>query len=807
MEVKNKKYKKDIPIEDYILYDGFKFRKDTHLNKNHPKIINYRCINYRKNERHRNTQFCNAFVKRKEIKNNIYYILEKPHSFECVEFQSINTKIETNLVGDYNDYVIKCNKYLDSTEEYNKKEITLKLQNIYNENKYNFRLKENTIKNIIGRWKNNSLRFTKFNAIEHRYNKNNELILWDHTNTTIYTSNKKKPLPCEYFIWTSDQIISRARITNHLFVDGTFHHPKDFNQLLIILFKDIISSDYLPAFYILMSNKTEILYDLVFKSFKKILTQNGIYLLNIKTITSDSENAIVKAINNNFPNSQRIGCWFHLKQDLLRQAKIFGLLNPKNDKINPETTVEIITQLSMIPLEYNGDMGYIEKKINILTQQYPIYYNMIKGYFFDSKLKYFKDGSYNYNIFPKDIRSNSILERYNKTIKTELGLKRTCNWVVFLNFINRELDRINNILAKNENKNVLYESKHTKFGIDKFISIKEEEENVTKAEYSIRQNQNYKISNNWLIQNGNNCRYNAFITLFYFTLSPTIQNLNDKDLTKLKELNEMILKLADDVNEKNYKDIIIFLQKNKFDSNNAKIDDILNEQDESKKQMLIENLKFDDTIDFSSSGYAVQLFSIFNNLNYFCKKENRVTECVICGTKKTEIVEEMQPFIFINNNNINSTSLFNLFLSKYKENYSYACECRKNLPKGEDVLCLKIKYSIISYPIFLFLLFDFHYYELLTFKEKIFNLIEDKLVLNLKEEYQLVGMIAAPGRNHYNTIIFNPTGHTINSNFTPNNIYFHDGMLNEGNIIALIEGENWKEKGIPYIVVYKKIDN
>ena len=66
-------------------------------------------------------------------------------------------------------------------------------------------------------------------------------------------------------------------------------------------------------------------------------------------------------------------------------------------------------------------------------------------------------------------------------------------------------------------------------------------------------------------------------------------------------------------------------------------------------------------------------------------------------------------------------------------------------------------------------------------------------------------MIAAPGRNHYNTIIFNPTGHTINSNFTPNNIYFHDRMLNEGNIIALIEGENWKEKGIPYIVVYKKL--
>ena len=45
----------------------------------------------------------------------------------------------------------KCYKYLDSVEEYNKKDFTINLQNIYNENHYNFQLKENTIKNIIGR--------------------------------------------------------------------------------------------------------------------------------------------------------------------------------------------------------------------------------------------------------------------------------------------------------------------------------------------------------------------------------------------------------------------------------------------------------------------------------------------------------------------------------------------------------------------------------------------------------------------------------------------------------------------------------
>ena len=40
----------------------------------------------------------------------------------------------------------KCYKYLDSTEKNNKQEFTKKLQNIYNENKYNFSLKKIQLK-------------------------------------------------------------------------------------------------------------------------------------------------------------------------------------------------------------------------------------------------------------------------------------------------------------------------------------------------------------------------------------------------------------------------------------------------------------------------------------------------------------------------------------------------------------------------------------------------------------------------------------------------------------------------------------
>ena len=40
-----------------------------------------------------------------------------------------NIKIETNLIGSYNDYINKCFIYLDSTKEYNKILFTKNLQN------------------------------------------------------------------------------------------------------------------------------------------------------------------------------------------------------------------------------------------------------------------------------------------------------------------------------------------------------------------------------------------------------------------------------------------------------------------------------------------------------------------------------------------------------------------------------------------------------------------------------------------------------------------------------------------------------
>ena len=164
------------------------------------------------------------------------------------------------------------------------------------------------------------------------------MILWEHSNTVIYLINKNNPINLEYFIWTIDSIIASSRLSKHFFIDATFHHPKSYEEFIIIIFKDTIIHEYFPCFYILVNNKSEVMYDIIFKAIKRILTQNEIYNLEIKTITTDSEIALINAVNNNFPNVQRIGCWFHLKQDLIRNARIFGLLNEKNKDIDINIT-------------------------------------------------------------------------------------------------------------------------------------------------------------------------------------------------------------------------------------------------------------------------------------------------------------------------------------------------------------------------------------------------------------------------------------------------------------------------------------
>ena len=79
----------------------------------------------------------------------------------------------------------------------------------------------------------------------------------------------------------------------------------------------------------MISNKTENLYDLVFKSIIQIFTQNNLYDLDIQSFITDTKIALINDVKNNLKKAKRICFWFHLKQNLVYQAKIYGSLNKK----------------------------------------------------------------------------------------------------------------------------------------------------------------------------------------------------------------------------------------------------------------------------------------------------------------------------------------------------------------------------------------------------------------------------------------------------------------------------------------------
>lgn len=53
----------------------------------------------------------------------------------------------------------------------------------------------------------------------------------------ILTYNNRR-IEFECFIWGNDFFVQRCRLCKYIFIDGIFHIPKDFSQLLIFVYYD-----------------------------------------------------------------------------------------------------------------------------------------------------------------------------------------------------------------------------------------------------------------------------------------------------------------------------------------------------------------------------------------------------------------------------------------------------------------------------------------------------------------------------------------------------------------------------------------
>ena len=438
--------------KDLIIFDGKEYKNfpsaNKYNNKRKIKKIIYKCKYWRKDEKLRSElnqkPFCEATIEYIEPQQKLKsgYFFKKDHSLECDIFYGKEKSIIKNELKKKEDkelFIEKCHNIMNSSNIYDRSLFKDSFKKLYNDPdiKYDFPINNNLLSNIITKWKNNTYRFKKECIIYDTRDYENRLILRDFRFIPLENDSKSKINSLEYIIWGNAENIMRLKVTKNLFIDGTFHHPPGYYQLLIIMYKDIITDLKIPGLYILLNSKKEILYDLVFESLVKIIFDNNMNKLTWETIVTDQELALVNSIKKYFPKCKRISCLFHYKQDILRNLKSYGLYK-KSSKLDSDN---LLDALGRIPFIYKGDMKIFESEIKKLSNEYPKYVNFINNYILGNKKTYFEDGSLDYSKVPKDCRSNSFLENYNGFIKSKLGKYRIINWVNFMNFLKEESQR------------------------------------------------------------------------------------------------------------------------------------------------------------------------------------------------------------------------------------------------------------------------------------------------------------------------------------------------------------------------------
>lgn len=240
--------------DDSFIFDGKLFKKHTKLSnyqrKDNIKRFIYKCEYNRHDEKLRQNlkkkAFCNATIEyilpNQKIKSK--YILKEGHSEEC---EAKYLKLEKNdLIDSFTkeNFISECELVMNSSSIYDRALFKEKFLEIYNSKKFKFPINNNLLSNIITKWKNTTNRFTKSTIWDNLYDYQNRLILRDFRSVYKQIDPKKKLKSLEYIIWGNDENIKRINKSKHFYIDATFHHPKDFKQLLILMYKDIITNLY-----------------------------------------------------------------------------------------------------------------------------------------------------------------------------------------------------------------------------------------------------------------------------------------------------------------------------------------------------------------------------------------------------------------------------------------------------------------------------------------------------------------------------------------------------------------------------------
>ena len=228
------------------------------------------------------------------------YIFCKDHSEECnkLDKAKITNIIEVKTeINNYEEYTDNLKMYLDKYPMTTFQEFKRYAQNLYNEKNLVLELNNSYYSNLYYNWRRKSRVFTKYSLFDNQLTNNGKQYMRDYSLTMLYNKTKKSQFQHEHIIYVSDYFIKKLGFSCHFYIDGTFIFPKDFRQLIVILYYDENVKKRFPGLYALINNKKEEGYYFLFKKIYDILTLEGTKELRLRTYTTDFELGLINALD------------------------------------------------------------------------------------------------------------------------------------------------------------------------------------------------------------------------------------------------------------------------------------------------------------------------------------------------------------------------------------------------------------------------------------------------------------------------------------------------------------------------------
>ena len=294
----------------------------------------------------------------------------------------------------------------------------------------NMHLSYNRVNDIVQYWRKTNNVTKESYALSHTQNKTGLPFLRAFLVINYKKVNSDKQI--KIAIWSSDFQLNRLRLTNHWFIDGTFTIvPSTYSQLMTFLIRDPNTGYLKPALWALVNSKEEECYFQLFQTIKNIVSSSETLSWSLSSATLDFEKGLINAFGRVFSSTRIVGCLFHFKQALYREAQNLGLLKEEL-KEGAQNVIRLLSSLS-----WSNALNLVETEFEEIKSQYvDTQYLKLIDYYQNNWLDRLKSGLIDYSSVDDEIRSNSVLEQYNAHIKNILP--RSPSWAKFIEFLVNE---------------------------------------------------------------------------------------------------------------------------------------------------------------------------------------------------------------------------------------------------------------------------------------------------------------------------------------------------------------------------------